>query len=192
MLRRILVCLAIAAGIGFALFWWLTAAPARLVLPPYAPDLANGLTTFNAGRMFLLSCRARPARPPEGSAAASRFRRRSGRSMRRIFRPIRPMGSGDDRSRIRRRVDQGDFANRRPLFSRLSLYLLSARQGRGSPRPLCLSEKACPVSGKVRDHDVPFPFNIRRNIGIWKLLFLDGKPFGPDGDALDGAIAAPI
>jgi mono/diheme cytochrome c family protein len=37
-----------------------------------------------------------------------------------------------------------------------------------------------PVSGKVRDHDVPFPFNVRRNIGIWKLLFMDGKPFVPD------------
>src|SRR5476651_1340926 len=36
------------------------------------------------------------------------------------------------------------------------------------------------VSGKVRDHDVPFPFNVRRNIGIWKLLFMDGKPFMPD------------
>ena len=37
-----------------------------------------------------------------------------------------------------------------------------------------------PVPGKVRDHDVPFPFNIRRNVGIWKLLFMDGKPFVPD------------
>jgi mono/diheme cytochrome c family protein len=37
-----------------------------------------------------------------------------------------------------------------------------------------------PVSGKVRDHDVPFPFNIRRNIGVWKLLFMDRKPFMPD------------
>ena len=37
-----------------------------------------------------------------------------------------------------------------------------------------------PVSGKVRDHDVPFPFNIRRNVGIWKLLFMDDKPFVPD------------
>ena len=36
------------------------------------------------------------------------------------------------------------------------------------------------MSGKVRDQDVPFPFNIRRNIGIWKLLFMDGKPFMPD------------
>ena len=37
-----------------------------------------------------------------------------------------------------------------------------------------------PVSGKVRGHDVPFPFNIRRNIGIWKWLFMDGKPFVPE------------
>ena len=36
------------------------------------------------------------------------------------------------------------------------------------------------MPGKVRDHDVPFPFNIRRNIGIWKWLFMDGKPFMPD------------
>jgi mono/diheme cytochrome c family protein len=36
------------------------------------------------------------------------------------------------------------------------------------------------VAGKAPDHDVPFPFNIRRNLGIWKLLFLDGKPFTPD------------
>jgi mono/diheme cytochrome c family protein len=36
------------------------------------------------------------------------------------------------------------------------------------------------VPGKVRDHDLPFPFNIRRNVGIWKLLFMDGKPFMAD------------
>jgi mono/diheme cytochrome c family protein len=36
------------------------------------------------------------------------------------------------------------------------------------------------VKGRVRDHDVPFPFNIRRTLGGWKLLFLDGKPFQGD------------
>jgi mono/diheme cytochrome c family protein len=36
------------------------------------------------------------------------------------------------------------------------------------------------AAGKVRDHDVAFPFNIRRLVGIWKFLFLDGKPFVPD------------
>ncbi len=37
------------------------------------------------------------------------------------------------------------------------------------------------MPGKARDHDVPFPFNIRRNLGIWKLMFVDGKPLMPDG-----------
>ena len=32
----------------------------------------------------------------------------------------------------------------------------------------------------MRDHDLPFPFTIRRLLGGWKLLFLDGKPFTPD------------
>ena len=32
----------------------------------------------------------------------------------------------------------------------------------------------------MRDHDVPFPFDIRRNVGIWKLLFFDNRPFAPD------------
>jgi len=37
-----------------------------------------------------------------------------------------------------------------------------------------------PVESTVRDHDLPFPFNIRRLVGGWKLLFLDGKTFEPD------------
>ena len=37
-----------------------------------------------------------------------------------------------------------------------------------------------PVAGKVRDHDLAFPFNIRRLVGVWKLLFLRGGPFVPD------------
>jgi mono/diheme cytochrome c family protein len=36
------------------------------------------------------------------------------------------------------------------------------------------------VQGRVRDHELPFPFNVRRTLGGWKLLFLDGQPFRPD------------
>jgi mono/diheme cytochrome c family protein len=31
-----------------------------------------------------------------------------------------------------------------------------------------------------KPHDLPFPFNIRASLGVWKLLFLDGKPFEPN------------
>jgi mono/diheme cytochrome c family protein len=37
-----------------------------------------------------------------------------------------------------------------------------------------------PVAGESRDHDVPFPFNIRRLVGGWKLLYLDGEPIKSD------------
>jgi mono/diheme cytochrome c family protein len=36
------------------------------------------------------------------------------------------------------------------------------------------------AAGRVRDHAVPFPFNVRRLVGLWKLLFLDGETFKPD------------
>ena len=35
------------------------------------------------------------------------------------------------------------------------------------------------VQGASKPHEVPFPFNIRRALGGWKILFL-GKPFQPD------------
>jgi mono/diheme cytochrome c family protein len=44
------------------------------------------------------------------------------------------------------------------------------------------------VSGKVRDHDLRFPFDLRRGVGLWRLAFLDGRAAdqGPSqGVALD-------
>jgi mono/diheme cytochrome c family protein len=37
-----------------------------------------------------------------------------------------------------------------------------------------------PAPGRIRDHDLKFPFNIRRLVGGWKFLFLDERPFSPD------------
>jgi mono/diheme cytochrome c family protein len=41
-----------------------------------------------------------------------------------------------------------------------------------------------PVAGRTRDHDVRFPLNIRRSLGGWKFLFVDGplgaEPLRPD------------
>ena len=46
-----------------------------------------------------------------------------------------------------------------------------------------------PVQGEAPPNDLPFPLNIRRGIGLWKLLFLDGS--GPvvqlPADASDAA-----
>ena len=35
-------------------------------------------------------------------------------------------------------------------------------------------------NGRPPQHDLPFPFSIRRLIGFWKLLYLDRSPIGSD------------
>ncbi|MFL5200500.1 MAG: c-type cytochrome, partial [Microvirga sp.] len=37
-----------------------------------------------------------------------------------------------------------------------------------------------PVEGRAPDHELPFPYNVRRGLGLWKLAFLDGQVFRPD------------
>jgi mono/diheme cytochrome c family protein len=55
-----------------------------------------------------------------------------------------------------------------PAFPYTSYHLLALPD----LRDLFAHLKTLPaVAGKVRDHDVPFPFNIRRLVGGWKFLF---------------------
>ena len=123
-----------------------------------------------------------PASPiGSGSAAGWRLPRRSARSTRRTFRPIRPTASGaGPRRNFVTAVTQGISpagAHYFPAFP----YTSYAHARIEDIRDLFAYLKTlAPVAGKVRDHDVPFPFNIRRNVGIWKLLFMDDKPFAPD------------
>ena len=37
-----------------------------------------------------------------------------------------------------------------------------------------------PVKGRAPQHDLPFPFSIRRLVGFWKLLYLDRTPINTD------------
>ena len=37
-----------------------------------------------------------------------------------------------------------------------------------------------PVQGRPPPHELPFPLNVRRGIGLWKLLFFDRRPDKPD------------
>jgi len=37
-----------------------------------------------------------------------------------------------------------------------------------------------PVHGKAPPHELPFPFNIRRSVGLWKLLFFHPGPVSSD------------
>jgi mono/diheme cytochrome c family protein len=60
-------------------------------------------------------------------------------------------------------------------------YTSYQRMSANDIRDLLAYMKTLPaVPGKVRDHDLKFPFTMRRGVGLWRLLFLDGKPLAPD------------
>jgi mono/diheme cytochrome c family protein len=182
MLRRILLAAVVAAAVGFATFWWLTtpaAVPSNL-LPAYAPNLANGLTTFNAGGCS--SCHAVPGQP-------DRLRVGGGLAIPSPFGTFYAPNISPDPADGIGRWTEAEFVGAVtkgvapagfhyfPAFP----YTSYAHARVEDVRDLFAYLKTLPaVSGKVRDHDVPFPFNVRSNVGIWKLLFMEGKPFAPD------------
>jgi len=169
-------------GIGLGIFWWLTipAVVASNSLPSRAPDLANGLTTFNAGGCS--SCHAVPGQPDRlklggGLAIPSPF----GTFYAPNISPDPADGIGRwTEAEFVRAVVNGVSPSGAHYFPALP-YASYQHAKVDDVRDLFAYLKTlAPVAGKVRDHDVPFPFNIRRNVGVWKLLFLDGKPFVPD------------
>jgi mono/diheme cytochrome c family protein len=187
MLRRIFQSLVfrglvVAAAIGGAIFWWLTipASVAANSLPAYTPDTANGLTTFNAGGCS--SCHAVPGQPDRlklggGLAITSPF----GTFYSPNISPDPADGIGRwTEAEFVSAVLKGTAPSGVHYFPAFP-YASYAHARVEDIRDLFAYLKTlAPVSGKVRDHDVPFPFNVRRNIGIWKFLFMDGKPFSPD------------
>jgi len=182
MLRRIFLISGIAAAIGFGLYWWLTIPPVipAQSLTSYTPNLANGLVVFNVGGCA--SCHAVPDQPD---------RLRLGGSLA-IPSPFgtfyAPNISPDENDGIGRwseaqfvtAVTKGVSPGGQHYFPAFP-YTSYAHARVADIRDLFAYLKTlAPVPGKVRDHDLPFPFNIRRNVGIWKLLFFDSKPFAPD------------
>ncbi len=182
MTRRIVLILVLAGVVGLGIYWWLT-TPSNVVSvteAAYTPNLANGETTFNAGGCS--SCHAVPGQPDRlklggGLALASPF----GTFYVPNISPDQADGIGrwteaQFVTAVTRGVSPEGF-HYFPAFP----YTTYAHARVSDIRDLFAYLKTlAPVSGKVRDHDVPFPFNIRRNVGIWKLLFMDDRPFAPD------------
>jgi mono/diheme cytochrome c family protein len=178
MLRRILFCFIIAAVAGLSVFWWLTipAVVSPESLPAHTPDLANGLTMFNAGGCS--SCHAVPDQP-------DRLKLGGGLALKSPFGTFYVPNISPDRADGIGNWTEADFVKGTSpsgthYFPALP-YTSYQRAKVEDVRDLFAYLKTLKaVPGRVRDHDLPFPFNIRRNVGIWKLLFMDGKPFMPD------------
>jgi len=180
--RRIFLAALVAGAAALGVYWWLTATPTVLAVtaPAHAPNLANGLTAFNAGGCS--SCHAVPGQPDRltlggGLAIPSPF----GTFYAPNISPDPVDGIGrwteaDFVSAVTRGISPTGF-HYFPAFPYTSYQHAKVEDVRDL---FAYLKTLNPISGKVRDHDVPFPFNVRRNIGIWKLMFMDGKPLMPD------------
>lgn len=182
MLRRIFLAAILLAVAGLAVFWWLTIPQvvASSALPPYQPNPANGQIMFDAGGCS--SCHAVPNQPDRsklggGLALTSPFGT--------FYVPnISPdpkdgIGSWSEADFVTAMM-KGTSPKGTHFFPAFP-YTSYAHAKVEDVRDLFAYLKTLPkVAGEVRDHDLPFPFNIRRTVGIWKLLFMDDKPVKAD------------
>jgi mono/diheme cytochrome c family protein len=168
MLRRILLGLILAGAAGVGIFWWLTvpAVVAPASLAPRTPNLANGITTFNAGGCS--SCHAVPNQP-------DRLKLGGGLAMPSPFGTFYVPNISSDPTYGIGRWSEADFVTALlkgtspdgqhyfPAFPYASYQHASVEDVRDL---FAYLKTLAPVAGKPRDHDVPFPFNIRLAFGV--------------------------
>jgi mono/diheme cytochrome c family protein len=182
MLRKLFILAVIAAIIGFGVFWGLT-IPATVpasALPQRAPDPENGRTMFYIGGCT--SCHATPGQD-------DKTRLGGGAGLKSPFGTFyAPNISPDPKEGIGKWTEvefvsammKGTSPDDSHLFPAFP-YTSYQRMRIDDVRDLFAHLKTLPaVQDKSKPHDVPFPFNIRRTLGVWKFLFLDGRPFQPD------------
>jgi len=182
MLRKLIVAAALAVISGLAAFWFLTepeTVPAR-ALGPHTPNLANGKEMFYAGGCA--SCHAVPKQEDKtklggGLALGSPF---GTFYIPNISSDPKDGIGGWSEAQFVTAMVKGTSPSGEHLFPAFP-YTSYQRMNFDDLRDLFAYLKTLPaVTGKIRDHALPFPFSIRRTLGGWKWLFLDGKPFQPD------------
>src|ERR1700676_4887665 len=167
MLRRIVLGSALAGAAAFGVYWWLTAPPvvSAVTAPAHAPNLANGLTTFNAGGCS--SCHAVPGQPDRlrlggGLASPSPFGTFYAPNI--SSDPVDGIGRWTEADFVRavtKGISPAGF-HYFPAFP----YTSYAHAKVDDIRDLFAYLRTLTrVPDKVRDLDLPFPFNIRRNVG---------------------------
>src|SRR6478735_3295761 len=188
MVHRLVVLALIAAVVGFGVFWVVT-IPATVpasALAPHTANLDNGKVMFLIGGCA--SCHATPGQDDKtrlggGVGIKSPF----GTFYAPNISPDRDRGIGQwSEANFVTAMVKGTAPNGQHLFPAFP-YTSYQRMKWDDVRDLFAYLKTLPaVADESKPHDVPFPFNIRRTLGGWKFLFLDGQPFKPD-PAKDGA-----
>lgn len=183
-LLKAIAVLAIGGGAaGFAL-----TEPSRIAadtLMPRTADLANGATMFNIGGCF--SCHGTPKQK-------DRTQLGGGLALATPFGTFKVPNISSDSTQGIGAWSEPEFVNAvmrgvgrngehlYPAFPFTSYQ----RMRLDDVRDLYAYLKTLPaVATPSEPHQLPFPFNVRRGLGLWKLLYVDGTTFIPDSAKSD-------
>ena len=183
--------LVLAAAVVAAVLFWVLTIPATVpasALPPHTPALDNGKTMFDAGGCA--SCHATPGADPAKTAPKTdRTRLGGGLALGSPFGTFYAPNISPDMKDGIGAWSEADFVTAlwkgtspdgRQLFPAFP-YTSYQHMALADVRDLFAYLRTLPpVAGRARPHDLRFPFNIRRLVGVWKLLFFHSGPFNAD------------
>ena len=183
---RKLTLTAAAIALVCALLWVLT-IPATVpasALPPHTPDVDNGRTMFNIG-----GCASCHATPNKDAEKVDRTRLGGGLALQSPFGifyvpnispdPADGIGNWSEADFVTA-LWKGTSPHGSHLFPSFP-YTSYQHMELADVRDLFAYLKTLPpVSGRARRHALAFPFNVRRLVGLWKVLYLHGAPYRRD------------
>jgi mono/diheme cytochrome c family protein len=182
MLRKLVTFALLVILVGLAAFWWLTkpSIVEASALAPHTPNAENGRTMFYAGGCS--SCHATPKQDDKTKLGG-------GLGLKSPFGTFYVPNISPDPNDGIGGWSEAQFitamlkgtspggAHYYPAFPYPSYQRIRIEDVRDLFAHL---KTLPPASGKIRSHDLPFPFTIRRTLGLWKLLYVDGAPFRSD------------
>ncbi len=184
MVRRLVILAAVLAVAGAGVFWLLT-APRSLAqgdLPAHTPDLTNGESMFWAGGCE--SCHA-----AAGAQGEDMLKLGGGPPLKTPFGTFYASNISPDPEHGIGKWSVVEFVNAlKNGVAPSGVHLYPAFPYTSYQRMRvediidlkAFMDTLPPVATPSPQHELPFPFNIRRGLGLWKLLYLDGRTFAPN------------
>jgi mono/diheme cytochrome c family protein len=181
-LTRILTVLAVLAMAAAALGYFITIPKPAVTgsLPPRTADLGNGEVMFNVGGCA--SCHATPKQEDTrrlggGLVLKTPFGRFHVPNL--SSDPVHGIGAWSEEAFVNAML-RGVGRNGEHLYPAFP-YTSYQRMRLDDVRDLFAFLRTLPADPTANAaHELPFPFNVRRGLGLWKWRYLDGKAFAPD------------
>ncbi len=183
-LLKAVAVLAVGAGVGGFVLTMPSQLPAD-VLKPRSADLANGKIMYTVGGCF--SCHGTPKQKDRtllggGHALPTPFGTFKAPNI--SSDPEHGIGKWTELEFVNAML-RGVGRNSEHLYPAFP-YTSYQRMRLDDVRDLFAYMKTLPADATPSAaHELSFPFNVRRGLGLWKLLYADGKTFVPDESKSD-------